>query len=90
MAVLKRQRADGKWEFVQNIGRKVLTEEDIERIENDLSFHEKNNDVHITAQERSEWNNKQDALNTNQIRPIYVQASKPNSPTENDIWIEVE
>lgn len=45
---------------------------------------------HVTASEKETWNAKQDALNDNQIRPIYVQAEEPENPEENAIWIEIE
>src|SRR5690625_15423 len=44
----------------------------------------------ITDDERTKWNNKQDALPTEQKRNIFISDIEPSNPSENDIWIEVD
>jgi hypothetical protein len=47
------------------------------------------NNRFVSDQEKTTWNNKENQLNANQKRVIYVQSTTPTSPQEGDIWIEV-
>lgn len=44
---------------------------------------------HITAEERTKWNEKQDALPAENRRTIHIQSDPPSNPADGDIWIEV-
>jgi precorrin-4 methylase len=67
-------------------GRKTET---VKGVSDALAAHQADGTAHITDQERTTWNDKQDALATEQKRNIYISSTAPVNPQDGDIWIEV-
>lgn len=65
------------------------SEQEIEELRTVLAAHLADDAKHITAEERTKWNEKQDALPAENRRTIHIQSDPPSNPADGDIWIEV-